>query len=152
MIWYDMIWAWLHELSVWHYTAHTDVWSVRKLSYANCSHPSCLCSPSSEIGSSPLKGCGDNCGPGGKYWQPTAGLWLTSPAGWLPRTGISSGNLRSVIEHGLPFSRVAWQKRLYKCPATYFLFFLGTLTTRLVPASGSCCTGASAALSVFVRV
>ena len=31
----------------------------------NCSHPLCLCSPSSEIGSSPLKGCGDNCGPGG---------------------------------------------------------------------------------------
>ena len=30
-------------------------------------------------------------------------LWLTSPAGWLPRTGISSGTLRSVIEHGLPF-------------------------------------------------
>jgi len=26
------------------------------------------------------------------------GLWLTSPAGWLPRTGISSGTLRSAIE------------------------------------------------------
>ena len=25
-----------------------------------------LCSPSSEIGSSPLKGCEGNCGPGGK--------------------------------------------------------------------------------------
>jgi len=23
------------------------------------------------------------------------GLWLRSPAGWLPRTGISSGRLRS---------------------------------------------------------
>jgi len=33
---------------------------------ANCSHPSCLCSPSSEIGSSPLKGCEGNCGHGGK--------------------------------------------------------------------------------------
>ena len=32
----------------------------------------------------------------------TPGLWLTSPAGWLPRTVISSGNLRSVIEYGLP--------------------------------------------------
>jgi len=34
-------------------------------------------------------------------------LWLTSPAGWLPRTGISSGTLRSVIEYGkpLPFLR-----------------------------------------------
>jgi len=30
------------------------------------------------------------------------GLWLTSPAGWLPRPGISSGTLRSVIEYGLP--------------------------------------------------
>ena len=28
-------------------------------------------------------------------------LWLTSPAGWLPRTGISSGTLHSVIEYGL---------------------------------------------------
>ena len=32
------------------------------------------------------------------------GLWLTSPAGWLPRTVISSGTLRSVIEYGLPLS------------------------------------------------
>ena len=30
------------------------------------------------------------------------GLLLTSPAGWLPRTGISSRTLRSVIEYGLP--------------------------------------------------
>jgi len=30
------------------------------------------------------------------------GLWLTSPAGWLLRTGISSGTLRSVIEYRLP--------------------------------------------------
>ena len=30
------------------------------------------------------------------------GLWLTSSAGWLPRTRISSGTLRSVIEYGLP--------------------------------------------------
>ena len=37
------------------------------------------------------------------------GLWLTSPAGWLPRTGISSGTLRSVIEYGLPFY---WRFRL----------------------------------------
>jgi len=33
---------------------------------SNCSHRSCLCSPSSEIGSSPPKGCDGNCGPGGK--------------------------------------------------------------------------------------
>ena len=31
------------------------------------------------------------------------GSWLTSPAGWLPRTGISSGTLCSVIEYGLFF-------------------------------------------------
>ena len=31
------------------------------------------------------------------------GLWLKSPAGWLPTTKISSGTLRSVIEYGLPF-------------------------------------------------
>ena len=29
-------------------------------------------------------------------------LWLTSPAGWLPKTRISSGILRSVIEYELP--------------------------------------------------
>ena len=32
-----------------------------------------------------------------------SGLWLTTPAGWLPRTGISFGTLRSVIEYGLLF-------------------------------------------------
>ena len=44
-----------------------------------------------------------------------AGLWLTSPAGWLPRAAISSGTLRSAIDYGLclPFFRfldgtVAW--------------------------------------------
>ena len=31
------------------------------------------------------------------------GLWLTSPAGWLPRTRISSGTLCSVIKYGIPF-------------------------------------------------
>ena len=47
------------------------------------------------------------------------GLWLTSPAGWLLRTGISSGTLRSVIEYGqlLPFylfKVTVWQP-LIKC-------------------------------------
>ena len=41
------------------------------------------------------------------------GLWLTSPAGWLPRTGISSGTLCSVVEYGhlyfLPSAVVLWQ-------------------------------------------
>ena len=31
------------------------------------------------------------------------GLWLASPAGWLPRTGISSGTLGSVIQYRLYF-------------------------------------------------
>jgi len=35
-------------------------------SQANCSYPSCLCSSSSEIGSSPLNGCEGNCEPGRK--------------------------------------------------------------------------------------
>ena len=33
-----------------------------------------------------------------------SGLWLTSPTGWLSRTGISSGTLRSVIEYRLSFT------------------------------------------------
>ena len=39
---------------------------VGSLSWANCSYPSCLCSSSSEIGSSRLKGCEGNCRLGGK--------------------------------------------------------------------------------------
>jgi len=37
----------------------------------------------------------------------------TSPAGWLPRTGISFGTLRSVIEYGLPL-------RFLHCCCTLF--------------------------------
>ena len=40
--------------------------AVGPQSQANCSHPSCLCSPSIETGSSPVKGCESNCRPGGK--------------------------------------------------------------------------------------
>jgi len=43
-------------------------------SYANCSQLSYLCSPSSETGNNPLKGCQGNCRPGEKLWQPTAGF------------------------------------------------------------------------------
>ena len=76
-----------------------------RITVLGCSHPSCLCSPSSEIGSSPLKGCGGNCRPGGKYWQLTAGFMthiicrLTAKNRDQPY-GIT---LRSVIEYGLPF-------------------------------------------------
>ena len=38
------------------------------------------------------------------------GLWLTSHAVWLPRIGISSGTLRSVIEYGLPVYRNIFSK------------------------------------------
>ena len=36
------------------------------------------------------------------------GLWLTSPTGWLPRTGISSGTFRSAIEYWLPLLFYFW--------------------------------------------
>ena len=48
------------------------------------------------------------------------GLWLMSPAGSLPRTGISFGTLRSAVEYGLPF-----------------LPFTETVTAAEVPQSGS---------------
>jgi len=57
----------------------------------------------SEIGSSPLKGSEGTVGRAESNGSLPPGLWLTSPAGWLPRTRISSGTLRSVIEYGLPF-------------------------------------------------
>ena len=41
-------------------------WRCRVTVLGNCSHPSCLYSTSSKIGSSPLKSCEGNCGPGGK--------------------------------------------------------------------------------------
>ena len=54
------------------------------------------------------------------------GLWLTSPAGWLPRTGIGSGTLCSVIECGLPlplFYRISrywyWDFALTGCMLCY---------------------------------
>ena len=40
------------------------------------------------------------------------GLRLTSPTGWLPRTGISCGTLRSVIEYGLPLPLPQWRSVL----------------------------------------
>ena len=55
------------------------------------------------------------------------GLWLTSPAGWLPRTGVSSGTLRSVIEYGLPLPFFITRLRFHVHQAR-----------RLLPAFGSC--------------
>ena len=54
-------------------------------------------------GSSLLKGCMVTAGLAESNGNLPPGLWLTSPAGWLPRTGITSGTLRSVIEYGLHF-------------------------------------------------
>jgi len=52
------------------------------------------------------------------------GLLLMSRAGWLPRTGISSGTLRSTVEYGLPlpFSVNSIIKNLKQC-IVYFCFF-----------------------------
>ena len=52
------------------------------------------------------------------------GLWLTSPAGWLPRTGISSRTLRLEIEYGLAFyclSESVFSVVLY-CRQTILIF------------------------------
>ena len=43
------------------------------------------------------------------------GLWLTSPAGWLPRTGISSGTLRSAVDYGLTFLFLITRSRRQAC-------------------------------------
>jgi len=76
--------------------------------------PICLCSPSSETGSSPLKGCEVTAGLAESSGSLPPGLWLTSPAGWLPRTGNSSGTLRSGMEYRLPFLQ-----RLYVSPVCH---------------------------------
>ena len=53
-----------------------------------------------------LRVAGVTAGPVESNGSLPSGLWFTSPAGWLPRTQISSGTLRSVIEYGLllPFT------------------------------------------------
>jgi len=110
-------------------------------SLANCSHPLCLCSPSSDIGSSPLKGCEGNCRPGGSNGSLPPVLWLSSSAGWLPRTGISSGTPRSVIEYGLPFFRYYVAASLcVACQSGW-----ETRTERLTRSWSRTCPGVSAA-------
>jgi len=44
----------------------------------------------------------ETAGPAESNGSLPPGLWFTSPAGWPPRTGISSGTLRSVIKYGRP--------------------------------------------------
>jgi len=85
------------------------------------------------------------------------GLWLTSPAGWLPITGISSGTVRSVIEYGLPFRPTCVQfSLLYRISSTHlkihwlFLFlFVISLHVHMLPIifwwkmCNCCCSGRS---------
>ena len=64
------------------------------------------------------------------------GLWLTSPAGWLPRTGISSGTLRSVIEYGLPslFIQEQTTQQITKCdPRNSYRTVVGQLQVLFEP-------------------
>ena len=44
------------------------------------------------------------------------GLWLRSPAGWLTRTGINSGTLRSFWSMGLHLLHLACSIFRYACP------------------------------------
>jgi len=53
------------------------------------------------------------------------GLWLTSPADWLSKTGISSGTLRSVFEYGLPLPFYGSMKRFFGWYLRRHPFLLG---------------------------
>jgi len=71
-------------------------------------------------------GCGGNCGPGGNKGSLPTGLWLTSPAGSLPRTGISSRTLRFkptrclVVEHWRSPTCTPWHTRWWKLNTMFF--------------------------------
>jgi len=55
-----------------------------------------LCSPGIEIGTEKV-----TAGLAERNGSLLQGLWLMSPAGWLPRTGITSGTLRLAVEYEL---------------------------------------------------
>jgi len=94
-----------------------------------CSHPSCLFSPSSEIDGSPRMDCGGvTAGLAESNGSLLPGLWLTSPAGWLPSTGISSRTLHSVIEYGLPLPFSV----LINCISVYCKLIVCSLATMIV--------------------
>ena len=61
-----------------------------------------ICSPSSKMVAALLRVAGVTAGRAESNGSLPPGLWLTSPTGWLLRTGTSSGTLHSVIEYGLP--------------------------------------------------
>jgi len=101
------------------------------------------------------------------------GLWLTLPAGWLPRTEISSGTLRSAVEYGLPLpfyctfgaTEYAVISYLAKNPLWFLLFFSpiwsGEISSiefndfvHVVPSSAAemCIAYCSSCCSSFLRV
>ena len=63
-----------------------------------------------------------------------SGLWLTSPAGWLPRTGISSRALRSVIKYGLPLFTYGWTP-----PSKYTEFTISGAATQCAAQERAAC-------------
>jgi len=63
-----------------------------------------------------LRGLGVTAGLAESNGSLPPSLWLTSLAGWLPSTGISSGTIRSAIEYGLPLPLV-WLKVNLNQPA-----------------------------------
>ena len=69
--------------------------------------PLCLCSPSAKLVAvaALLRAVAVTACLAESNGSLPPGLWLTLPAGWLPRTRISCRTLRSVIEYGLPFYR-----------------------------------------------
>jgi len=68
---------------------------------ANCSHPSSSVHQAAKLVAALLRVAGVTAGLAESNGNLPPGLWLTLPAGWLPRTGITPGTLRSVIEYGL---------------------------------------------------
>ena len=50
------------------------------------------------------------------------GLWFTSPAGWLPRTVISSGTLCLAFKYGLPLPFIPIRHRWDEMPCHKMLF------------------------------
>jgi len=60
------------------------------------------------------------------------GLWFTSPAGWLPRTGISSGTLHLVIEYGLPLPFLPVAVAQSSCVAMCFVLLILSMASCLL--------------------
>ena len=72
--------------------------SLRQTVYTHCASVH----QAAKLVAAPLRVAGVAAGLAESNGSLPSGLWFTSPAGWLPRTGISFETLRSVIEYGLP--------------------------------------------------